>query len=214
MKDSDLEHWAVFFPCSLDPAQVLPGLKSGMKVLCVDGGFDFIREANLRADVFLGDGDSLESLDGLPPGVEFFNREKDFLDGEAALEFLAGRPLLQADLYGFLHGRWDMSLTHIFALSRFEKLANRLIIYTGSSRLWFRNTSFDFCGKIGQSFSIIPLESMHGVDLTGARFSLKNAILNPGFGHSLSNVFDSGKVSLNFSGKFDYLLEIHQIGKL
>ena len=204
---SDLEHWVVFFQSVDQPLTNYRPAGNLLRVLAVDGGLRWAREWGYEVDMYLGDRDSYSG--DLPQDHQVYPREKDYLDGEAALEFLLEREVLRIDLINFFQGRWDMSFTHLLALSRFRNLANRVHIHTEKSEMLFRDSEIEIRGKPGQKFSLIPLEPMHGVTLKGAGYELEKQDVWPGHGLTISNEFDQESISLKFKGNPLYLFEIY-----
>ncbi len=204
---SDLEHWVVFFQSVAPPLTKYRPSSPHMRVLAVDGGLRWAREWGYEVDMYLGDGDSYNG--DLPVDHQVFPREKDYLDGEAALQFLLEHEVSRIDLINFFQGRWDMSFTHFQALSRFRNLANRVHIYTDHSEILFRDSKIEIYGKPGQKFSLVPLEPMNGVTLKGARYELDCQDVRPGRGLTISNEYATESISLKFKDNPLYLLEIY-----
>ena len=87
-------------------------------------------------------------------------------------------------------------------------LANILCLHTEESQIFFRDSGTTLHGRSTQRFSIIPLESMQGVSILGAEFTLNQGTLEPGTGWSLSNRFKNGPVELKLSKRSLYLIEV------
>ncbi len=203
----DLEHWSVFFSPACFPKHLPRVQNKESKILAVDGGLEVVRALSFEPDAFVGD---LDSSRGAPTGknIQILPQKKDFLDGEAAIEFVKSRPLEKLDFYYFFQGRWDMSLTHLFMLFNLRELANILCLHTEESQIFFRDSGTTLHGRSTQRFSIIPLESMQGVSILGAEFTLNQGTLEPGTGWSLSNRFKNGPVELKLSKRSLYLIEV------
>lgn len=211
--DSDLEHWLVFFNGEFLALPLPTQCSSQFRVLAVDGGLSCMEKYGLNADVFVGDMDSSRS-DQIPEEALILPKEKDFLDGEAALHFLEGMNPRRVDIYNFLQGRWDMSICHIQSLPRFTSLANRTHIHTESSEIIYCDLPLNKTAERGQSFSLIPLEPMKSVTIRGTRYDISEKDLRPGFGFSLSNEVAGEEVSIEFEGRTPYLLEFHDRGAI
>ena len=66
-------------------------------VVCCDGAYEWATQAGIKCDVVLGDFDSLGYV---PEGATVYPCEKDFTDGELALERLISEGVSFVEIYG------------------------------------------------------------------------------------------------------------------
>jgi thiamine pyrophosphokinase len=205
-----LERWLVFFSPASFPAPLPELPSSNSRILAVDGGLQVVRTLGREPDFFMGD---LDSLSQEPPTKNtcILPIHKDYLDGEAAIEFLKTRSIEKLDFYFFFQGRWDMTFTHFLKLYQMLEFVNLLCIHTLHSQLLFRNSDLVLQGQPSQRFSIIPLETMQNVSLHGAEFGLTLETIEMGSGQTLSNRFNEGVVELTLSQKALHLIEIFSV---
>ena len=138
--------------------------------------------------------------------------DKDFLDGEVALELLKSRRIQNIVFFDFWQGRWDFSLLHFMWLFDNDWLLNKLTILIPNGYVKFVSGSQSFTDLKGSNFSIFPLDPMHDVELTGSQYSGKSFNFFPGKGHSLSNKFDCNEVNINVSEQSRYLFFVFNNG--
>ena len=87
-------------------------LHSDDLVIAADGGFDYLEEIGLRADIVLGDFDSVISYD-LPSDAMRYPRDKDDTDMFIAAKLGLEKGYTEFIIYGGLGGRLDHTLANI-----------------------------------------------------------------------------------------------------
>ncbi len=160
-----------------DFAPDLMKIKKGDLVIAADAGFDHLRRSGIRADLYIGDGDSLgflpEEIDTvLLPVV------KDDTDIHAAVKEGLSRSFSRFLIYGALGGkRFSHSLANLQVLSFLaEKGAEGTLIdenYT-VSLLTEGDYTFDF--EKGY-FSLFDFKGDALVSVSGAKYPLEKATL-------------------------------------
>lgn len=234
-----LENWLVFFnPTHLDyfaNIDISKHLVNDTRPfgLALDGGIRRAEFLNLSVHWHIGDFDSfsvpansiadtlswkhLSKLAKTDPDPLSITRyalrpDKDFLDGEVALELLKSRRIQNIVFFDFWHGRWDFSLLHFMWLFDNDWLLNKLTILIPNGYCKFVSGSQSFTDLNESNFSILPLDPMHDVELTGSKYSGKSFNFFPGKGHSLSNKFDCNEVNINVSEQSRYLFFVFNNG--
>lgn len=163
-------------------------------LVCVDGGIKHCLSAGLTPDLLIGDLDSLDEAatryiaDSSLECIRF-PPEKDASDLELALQTLIDRPVNEVVLLGASGGRTDHHLFNWQLVgSRSWPFAVRVIDDYVDAQLVDSSRPFDVAAIPGQLFSVIPLVGCAtGVNVSGAKYPLSNAELNPGSTIGLSN---------------------------
>lgn len=206
-KSQFTEFWAVFFAPATARNLRLPDL-NGYRLMAVDGGIKTLLANKLYPHVFLGDRDSFTD-DFSPdfPETEYhiFPVQKDFLDGEAAIEHLRNQPFAKVLFFSFFQGRWDMSLTHFLMLYKMREFAGRSFFIVDDGLIFLAAGSCRFHARKGQKFSLLPLEKMTKVSISGALYCLQDKNLEPGTGFTLSNCFTEEVVQVRMYDEALYL---------
>ncbi|MCO4782175.1 MAG: thiamine diphosphokinase [Candidatus Cloacimonetes bacterium] len=207
----NLEHYLVFFQRE-DKDMIQISLPDDYtKVIAVDGGLNDALSLGLNVDVFVGDCDSVNVPLESSENVQIYPCEKDFLDGEGALEFLKFQNFEKLTFFSFFQGRWDMTFTHLLSLVHYLEFANKLEIRCSQSSIFYFNKSFQIAGKRDQKFSIIPLANVKNLSIIGAKYSLKSEDIESGRGTCLSNIFDSNLLRVDFSDECPILIEVYKV---
>jgi len=234
-----LESWLVFFnPANLDSLDVFD-LKTHLTGetelfgLALDGGISRAKQLNLSVHWHIGDFDSssvpenliadtlswkylaklaMTDPDPLSTTRYALRPDKDFLDGEVALELLRFRRIQTIVFFDYWQGRWDFSLLHFMWLFDNDWLLNKLTILIPNGYCKFVSGSQSFSDIKGSNFSILPLDPMNDVELTGSQYSGESYSFIPGKGHSLSNKFDCNEVTINMSDQSRYLFFVFNNG--
>jgi thiamine pyrophosphokinase len=191
-----LERWLVFFSGNALPFPFPQVTREDWNILAVDGGSHCTEKLNWSPDIWIGDGDSGERPDESIPG-QLLNIHKDELDGEVALDYLMEQNAKEIVFFNFLQGRWDMSITHLFSLFRYNALAGKLRLFTEDSLFYFCRGSESFQVEPEAPFSVIPFVPMNEVSIFGGGYELHNGSLTPGTGQGLSNYSIDDCVEVN-----------------
>ena len=179
-----LENWLVFFnPTHLDKSVNLDLSKHLVSdtqpyVLALDGGIRRAQCLGSSVHWHIGDFDSfsipessitdtlswkcLSKLAKTDPNPSSTTRyalraDKDFLDGEVALELLRFRRIQTIVFFDYWQGRWDFSLLHFMWLFDNDWLLNKLTILIPNGYCKFVSGSQSFSDATGSNFSILPL---------------------------------------------------------
>lgn len=152
--------------------------ESGDLVIAADGGYTYLKEAGIEADVLLGDFDSLEKI----PQHKHLERHspiKDDTDMALAADYACGEGCERFFLYGGLGGRLDHTLGNIqllMGLSRAGKEA--YLIGEGSILTAITKERIVFDASASGMISEFCLgEPATGVWLRGLKYPLTDATL-------------------------------------
>lgn len=153
--------------------------------VCADGGYNYMFENNKEPIVVIGDNDSNKHSF---QNIIKYNPEKDFTDGFLALDYLIDKGYTTIYIYGGGGKREDHFLGNIGLLKyAYEKNVNAYMV-TNFSNISYYNKSQNF--KLGKNttFSIVPISnSLHIMEITGAKYQGKDLILNAFSNTAISN---------------------------
>jgi len=199
------------------------------QIICVDGGLRHCLDASLVPDVLLGDFDStpkklLAQLDPVRTRFVEFPAEKDASDLELALqyvntEFLHREPVQSASvntvsratvarpveviLAGLSGGRTDHMLANWLLLANPEwQFQISVFDAQGVAHLVTSVKARNIELPTGATFSLLPLTTVRGVTIEGAKYPLSNATLHPYHSRGISNVADSRALSVSVCDGF------------
>lgn len=180
-------------------------------VIAADGGYDNLLRHRLRADILLGD---LDSVSKTPAGIARlqFPAKKDLTDMALGIRLAQGRGYRRFYLYGALGKRLDHTLANLQILAGLAEegykakiISNNLIIHAISN-----GTLMLPPVKKGSIISIFCWgDKAEGVNLSGLAYPLHNAVLSGTNPLGISNE-GTGKPA-NISVKQGTLLIFQQV---
>lgn len=161
-------------------------------VVCCDGGFD----KSDRCDVLIGDMDSIRSLiaekELNAKGIEVVNldRDKDFTDGEAGLNYLLDKGVKDITIYGLDGGRLDHIIGNIGLMSyALEKGANSVVARCNNFTAYMLDKPTEINVEIGYTISISPFtDYVHIIKTKGLKYAINDGILKKNSSLSYSNL--------------------------
>lgn len=152
-------------------------------IICADGGLRHLDGLKISADLAIGDFDSSKVRDDIR--CITYPRDKDFSDGEIALDYAMEKGFDEIVLIGMTGSRLDHTLTNILLTARDNNISiidDKNEIYSVSSKLALNE-------KKGRTVSIIPIfGNLTGVTLKGFKYEINNDILFFGSSRGNSNV--------------------------
>lgn len=169
-------------------------------VIAADGGFDYLKEIGLRADIVLGDFDSVANYQDLPGDFIRYPKEKDDTDMMIALKEGLERGYTVFRIYGGLGGRLDHTLANIQALTYLSGNHATGTLYsddyaisviTDGSISFGKDTPENAAGNICSVFSLSDVSV--GVTIQGMKYNLDGVTLTNGFPLGVSNEFTGKK---------------------
>ncbi|MBO4396197.1 MAG: thiamine diphosphokinase [Eubacterium sp.] len=176
-------------PISLNPKDL---------VIAADGGFDYLEEIGLRADIVLGDFDSVVSQD-LPYDSLRYPRDKDDTDMMLAAKTGLEKGYTEFIIFGGLGGRLDHTLANIQLLTFLSKKGASGTLYCDDYAIRVVNNGSIVLGKdsefnvAGNLCSVFALDRhCHNVTISGLKYEVT--------GEDWYNHLPTG-VSNEFTGK-------------
>ncbi len=172
-------------------------------VIAADGGFDYLEEIGLRADVVLGDFDSVLSYD-LPSDSIRYPKEKDDTDMMLAIQLGLEKGYEEFVIYGGLGGRLDHTLANIQALTFLSRNGASGTLYGKDYALRVVTDGTISFGKdlpenrIGNICSVFSLSDVSvNVTIQGLKYEISDKDWVNEFPLGISNEFTGKKAFIN-----------------
>ena len=170
----------------------------GALVLCCDGAYDWAK-GRVRIDVNLGDYDSLSYVPD-PPPAQVYPSEKNYTDGELALQraMAAGADVIE--FYGGGGGREDHFLGNLHLLYAACRRGVRAVMVTNYARIFAAEGSVELCGLRGKTVSIVPFGGpAHILESGGLYYPLPDTLVY-GSTRGISNVITAERAYFKTEG--------------
>lgn len=177
-------------------------------VVCCDGAYGWAKD-KVKIDRNVGDFDSLSYLPD-PPPTEVYPSEKNFTDGEIAMNALIDKGVDGIVIYGGGGGREDHFLgnLHLLYLADLHGITAEMI--TENSIISVRCGRIELNGVKGKTFSLLPFGGeVHIMGSTGCKYGYPERI---GYGEcrGISNIAESDEVCVEISGDERALIIINR----
>ncbi len=174
-----------FTPCEID-------LTENDFVIAADGGYDYLVQLGLRADVALGDFDSVTSAELWEDGVcekRISPPEKDDTDMMLAIRLGLSKGYTSLAIYGGLGGRLDHTIANLQALSYIANEGARGILYHRDYALTaIHNSSFTIPKEVSGYVSVFSLsDRSENVTIRGLKYEIEGKMLTNRFPLGVSN---------------------------
>ena len=168
-------------------------------IVAADGGIRHAALLGVRPDLWMGDFDSSSRTDYPGLEVEVHPRDKDQLDAELAIERALEWGATTLILWGALGGRFDHTLALALIALKYAARGLEVLLHSGdeSARPVLAGRAYALETLMGETLSLLAFEKMEGVNLSGVRWPLKEAILERGSGWGMSNLALAGVVDLS-----------------
>ena len=167
-------------------------------VIAADGGYDSLKERNIRCDLLVGDLDSIKNLPFNTKTVTF-PKKKDETD--LHLAYLEGkkRGYDNFHIYGGVGGRSDHTFASYSLLSYIAKENGKPILFDKNCIVTAINDNgITTSGKRGAGFSVFAFGAdAEGVSITGAGYEVQDALLTPHFPLGVSNYILGGPLEIS-----------------
>ncbi len=170
----------------------------GALVLCCDGAYDWAK-GRVHIDVNLGDYDSLSYVPD-PPPAQVYPSEKNYTDGELALQraMAAGADVIE--FYGGGGGREDHFLGNLHLLYAACRRGVRAVMVTNYARIFAAEGSVELCGLRGKTVSIVPFGGpAHILESGGLYYPLPDTFVY-GSTRGISNVITAERAYFKTEG--------------
>lgn len=154
-------------------------------LIAVDKGYDYIKDIALPRYV-IGDFDSLGYV---PEGVEAVKHSpiKNYTDTQLAIEFMVQKGYNDFVIYAGFGGRLDHTIANIQTAYDFARKGNRIKFVAKDCTAEYITDSLIMQGDKGRFFSLFAFDRAEGVDIEGAKYPLKDAVLDNFYPLGVSN---------------------------
>lgn len=168
-------------------------------VIAADGGFDYLESLGLRADIVLGDFDSVISHD-LPSDILRYPKEKDDTDMMLAIKLGLEKGYREFSIWGGLGGRVDHSIANLQALAYLSKKGATGTLFSDTYAIHVVSDGTISFGKehpanvAGNICSVFSLSDVSvNVTIHGLKYETSDATLSNAFPLGVSNEFTGKK---------------------
>ena len=167
-------------------------------VVAADSGADIARSLGLRADVIVGDFDSVTPAGEAAAGEQRrFPTDKDATDLALALAEARDRGAAGITVVGGAGGRLDHLLANVAVLAAEDLAGVHVDALMGPARLWVVRRSRTVSGAVGQIVTLLAHGGpATGVRTEGLRWALAGETLAPGSSRGVSNVFTAPEATV------------------
>lgn len=157
-------------------------------VLAADGALAWA-EGRVKIDIAAGDFDSLGYV---PERSVVYPAEKNFTDGEIALDLLLGKGCRELEIYGGGGRREDHFFGNLQLLYAAYLRGARCVMKTEYSDIYCASGRIAFENKQGKTVSLAPVGlSAHIIHSEGLKYPLHDLTLTAGSCRGISNVVES-----------------------
>jgi len=145
------------------------------KNIACDGAYKYCSEKGIKIDAVVGDFDSLGYE---PNGAIKYEREKDFTDGEGAVEYVKSFAS-EINFYNFGGKREDHFFGNIALLIKCNKLGIKGKGITNYSEIIYSEDYVSLKNVKGKTISIVPFsKNAHIINGVGLKYSIKDVIFS------------------------------------
>ena len=162
-------------------------------IIAVDGGIDHIKELCLSPNLILGDFDSSvlsEALKYKNAEIKKYKKDKDYTDGEIAINYVIDEKYFEVVIFGALGNRIDHMLSNINMLERLSDNKINGVIIEKDNEINFLDNEIILMKEEFRFFSIIPItDKILGLSIKNAKYELNNEIVIRTQSKGISNEF-------------------------
>ncbi len=159
-------------------------------VIAADGGYNTLLERGMRADLLIGD---LDSIKDLPAGIELIRHpiEKDETDMHLAYIEGRHRGYERFEIYGGVGGRADHTFANYCLLSLIKRNGGSARLHgNGNIAYIIKNEATRVAGSPQKHISLFAFGGIaRGVFIKGLFYELENGTFTPEFPLGVSNHF-------------------------
>ena len=188
---------AVVFCGGEAPGLAADALPAGAYVIAADSGLEHAATLEVRVDLAVGDFDSVSArrlADAEAGGTEIrrHRTDKDVTDLELALESALELGVRQVVVVGALGGRLDHELANLLLLASDRWADVALELRDATARVVVARGRRTLTGGVGDNLTLLAVGGpAEGVSISGVRWPLEDARLDPGSSLGVSNEFES-----------------------
>lgn len=183
---------------------------SDATVVCCDGALRWA-QGKVRIDKKTGDFDSLGYI---PEGADVYPSEKNYTDGEIALETLLDAGCARVDIYGGGGGREDHLFGNLQLLYAAYLRGAEAVMHTRYTDIYCGAGNIVWNGKNGRTLSLAPVgERAHIIESEGLKYPLCDLKLTAGSCRGISNVICSDRARILCDEGTLFIFEVREDAK-
>ena len=177
---------------------IRPLTKDADIIIAADGGYDIAIKLDLNPHYLVGDLDSIQTPIDKIKNTEIisYDRKKDYTDLELAL--IKAKELGAIKIFTATGGGIDQTICNVLMLAAYKNAC--IIDETGI--IWVTTSKLTINGNIGDTISLIPIETCTGITTAGLEYPLNNETLFAATSRGISNVMTATTATIAIkSGK-------------
>lgn len=167
-------------------------------IICADGGANHAKKLSIKPNMIIGDFDSInsETKSFFKDVEQTIIKDQDSTDLEKAIAHCIEHGITSVDIVGAFGDRIDHTTGSLGCFKKFgNKIHIRMIDSVGELTLIKKEIRSEM--KVGEKFSLIPLNRCTGVTTHNLKYELNNGILELGVQEGISNEAISCNVSIH-----------------
>lgn len=167
-------------------------------VIAADAGYQYLKDAEIKADIVVGDFDSLEYVPD-HPGIVKLNPVKDETDTWEAVRLGMEKGYREFHLYACTGGRIDHTMANIQLLKSIAEKGGRGYLHDKRSILTvIKDSTVSFDDSMNGYISVFSLsDNSVGVNIKGLKYEVEDAALDNSFPLGVSNEFKGIKSEIS-----------------
>lgn len=169
-------------------------VQSGDYVIAADGGLKYLEQSGIKADLVIGDFDTLRYKPN-HPNVITLSEEKDDTDTLAAMREGINKGYATFHIYCGMGGRIEHTIANMQLLAYLSQSGNKGFLFGQDCVISaITNSSIKFSSNATGNISVFSFsDTATGVYLKGLKYELDNATLTSTFPIGVSNEFTGRK---------------------
>jgi thiamine pyrophosphokinase len=175
-------------------------------IVVLDGAYSRVLDLQIRADVVIGDFDSLPKIDQNATTEYIKIDDQETTDLEKAIEYLANKGYTDIAVVWATGKRLDHTLNNFATLGKFSKY--KIVLYDNHSKAFVLPKTFSKIYNEGDALSLIPISQAKGIKTSNLKYKLENEDLAYGDKSGTSNeVLATGAVTISYTDGILALIE-------
>ncbi len=175
-------------------------LKDVQTIIAADEGADLCAKLGIIPNVIIGDLDSIstKTMEKFNNADVIYHPDQNTNDLTKALEHAKTLSPSIIKILALWGRRTDHIISNLLIVNSWD-MDIPLVVYDSFGKMFFlKHGHHHFKGKPGKTVSLFSLGEIKNLKLKGFRYPVNKTSFNPHF-NGLSNIYDSGSVSVEFS---------------
>lgn len=177
------------------------------KIVCADGGYDYVIQAGFSPDILIGDLDSINAdmLKSINKNIKIikYPTEKDYTDTQLSINYAIENGADEIVIFGAIGNRLDHTIANILLLIELLNKGVKASIKNENNEVYIINKSIELKGQKDDLVSLIPIGAqVTGIYTQGLKYALCGSNIPLGNPLGISNVFLNQKVSIEIESGY------------